>query len=418
MRVWLLHIGEELPVDGATRVYRYGYLAQALQDAGHEVLRWAPTFSHVTKSHRYQTDCRVAIAKNYTIQFVHSPGYRHNIGLERLRTCWVLGKRFQVLAHQESPPDVIVAAIPSLEWADAAVSYGRACGTPVVVDVRDPWPDVYLNAVPAPVRPIGRFFLSPYYKMARSACQRATALTAVSQSYLQWALKMACRNSASCDRVVPIGFEPEVLAPATLQKHVSGLIRRGINPNNNICLYAGQFENSYDVETIVKAARLLEMSGRNDVQFVLCGKGSNMPALKRRAQGLKSVHFLGWVDAAIVQAVASVSTIGLCAYSHRALQSLPNKPFEYMAGRLAVVSSLNGELSEQLELHQCGVTYPAGDAESLKQCILQLVDNPARLQKLRSNGFEAWKKHFRSSHIYSGFVDHLTKLTTKTAQAA
>ena len=30
MRVWLLHIGEDLPVDNAARTFRYGYLAKAL----------------------------------------------------------------------------------------------------------------------------------------------------------------------------------------------------------------------------------------------------------------------------------------------------------------------------------------------------------------------------------------------------
>src|SRR4029079_9109212 len=135
MRVWLLHIGEELPVDGTTRLFRYGYLARALTERGHNVLRWAPTLRHATKQFRISADVRVPVWENYTIQFVHSPGYRRNAGFERLGTYRVLDRRFREMSARESVPDLIVAAIPSLEWAAAATEYGRRHGIPVVVDV-------------------------------------------------------------------------------------------------------------------------------------------------------------------------------------------------------------------------------------------------------------------------------------------
>src|SRR5262245_48925741 len=125
MRAWLLHIGERLPVDGTTRPFRYGYLARSLKEAGCEVLRWAPTFCHVRKTHRFLDDRRVSVDRNYDIQFVYSPGYVRNASVARLRTYRILGRRFRQMALHEERPDVIVSAIPSLEWALAAVEYGR-----------------------------------------------------------------------------------------------------------------------------------------------------------------------------------------------------------------------------------------------------------------------------------------------------
>lgn len=418
MQVWLLHIGEDFPVDGPTRSYRFGYLAQALQDKGHEVLRWAPTFRHNTKRQRFSADARVAITRRYDIQFVHSPGYQRNASLERLRTYRVLGRRFPQLAERERPPDLIVAAIPSLEWAKAATDYGRAHRTPVVIDVRDLWPDVFLNALPGPAKRTGRFALAPYYRLARQACQRADAITAVSQSYLDWALHLAGRSRQPHDSLAPLGFEPAPVPEETLQDKVAELRARGIDPERPTCMFAGSFERSYDLTTVIGAARRLRAAGRRDVQFVLCGDGSTLPACQRLAAGLDNVHLLGWVDAATLRAVASISSIGLCAYAHDALQSLPNKPFEYMAGHLATVSSLSGDLAALLEQHDCGVTYRAGDAEYLACSLRRLVDNPARLQTLCSNGYNAWRRNFRSSTIYSRYVDHLTALTTSTARAA
>jgi len=418
MRVWLLHIGEDLPVDGVTRQFRYGYLAQALQNQGHQVLRWAPTFRHNTKTNRFPIDSRVQMSDGYAIQFVHSSGYGRNISIARLQTYRTLDRRFRQLAAQESPPDVIVAAIPSLEWAAAAVDYGRSHGIPVVVDVRDLWPDVFVNALPSPARPLGRVLLAPYFRVARRACRAATALTAVSQTYLEWGLKLAGRRRESRDQIVPIGFEPEPITSSKLQSNLEQLRGRDIDPSRPICLFIGLFERSYDLETVIHAARRLESDGRSDVQFVFCGDGAQRPALQRLAAGLCSVHFLGWVDAMMLQAAASISTIGLCAYSADALQSLPNKPFEYMAGRLAIVSSLPGELAELLNRNRCGVTYRAGDAAALAGAITQILNAPELLSTMRLNAYKTWLRDYRSPEVYSRFVHHLTSLVPATAAAA
>ena len=418
MRIWLLHIGEHLPVDGATRLFRYGYLANAFQAAGHEVLRWAPTYSHIDKAHRFSEDCRVAINSRYAIQFVHSPGYRRNAGWERLRTYHVLGRRFRELATRQEQPDLIVAAIPSLEWADAAVDYGRTNQVPVVIDIRDLWPDVFLTALPMAIRRVGRYMLAPYYRLARRACSRANGLVGVSQSYLDWGLELAGRSRGPHDAVVPLGFEPHPTPDALLQDNVAKLRARGIDPRRPICMFAGLFERSYDVETVVRAARQLRASGREDVQFVLCGDGAKMPKMRRLAEGLPNVHLLGWVDLTMVQAVASIAEIGLCAYADGAMQSLPNKPFEYMAGRLAICSSLPGELTDLLHRHQCGTTYRAGDCRSMAGCLSTMLAAPDQLSRMRSAAYRVWSEKYRSQEIYARFVDQLTKLPTPTRAAA
>lgn len=418
MKVWLLHVGEELPVDDQPRTFRYGYLAEALTKRGHEVLRWAPTFNHCAKKYRFQSDCRVAIKTGYAIQFVHSPAYYQNASWRRLHAYRVLARRFRELATREDRPDLIVAAIPSLEWAAAAVDLGMAWNIPVVIDVRDRWPDVYLNALPNTARPVGRFFLAPYYRLARHACRNATALTAVSQSYLDWALRLAARAGGPQDRVVPLGFEPVPVDPIVFRKNLATLEAIGIDRQQTICMYSGLFERSYDIETVVDAARYFDANKRNDLQFVLCGDGAKLTDIKRRSEGLRNLHLLGWTNAAMLQAVASIASIGLCPYSGDALQSLPNKPFEYMALRLAIVSSLSGELAELLDRFQCGVTYQAGETKQFIAWLTRILDAPDWLDRMRSNGHRAWQDNFRGRSLYDGFVHHLEMLTAKTIVAA
>jgi glycosyltransferase involved in cell wall biosynthesis len=418
MRVWLLHIGEDLPVDGTARRYRYSYLADALVNAGHQVLRWAPTFRHNTKSHRFSTDARIELNENYAVQFVHSPAYRRNIGFDRLRTYRVLDRRFRQLASREPKPDLIVAAIPSLEWAEAAVDYAQAQAIPVVIDVRDLWPDVFVNGLPSLARPFGRLLFTPYYSSARRSCRGAAALTAVSQTYLDWALNLAGRSRRPSDLVVPLGFQPQSIPETTLQKNVATLRKLGIDAQRPVCLFVGLLERSYDLETVIDAARHLELDGNCGLQFVVCGDGSKMSALKRQAGGLRSVHLIGWVDAAMLEAAASISKVGLCAYTADALQSLPNKPFEYMAHRLAVVSSLPGEMATLLSRHGSGLTYRAGDALSLSGCLRSLVADPLRLEAMRSRAYETWLHNFRSCDVYAAFVEHLALLAAHSGRAS
>jgi glycosyltransferase involved in cell wall biosynthesis len=420
MRTWLLHVGERLPVDGSARCYRYGYLAQALAREGHDVLRWAPTFSHIEKRHRFAGDRRVEIERNYAIQFVQSPGYRSNVGLGRLVDYQILGRRVRTLMARESAPDLIVAAIPSLEWAAAAIDFGRAHRVPVVIDVRDPWPDGFLHALPPVTRLAGRLALRPYQRMAARVCRGADALVGVSQGYLDWALALAGRPQQARDAVVPLGFEPDIVSPAAMRKNIAALADRGINLDQPTCLFSGSFERSYDLETLIEAARRLSDIGRKNLQFVLCGDGSKRAALERRARrlNLQNVHFLGWADPAMLQAAASVSCIGICAYAANATQGLPNKPFEYMAGRLAIVSSLQGELTAFLRRHQCGITCDAGSINALTNAVNRLVINPPLLTSLRNSGYEAWQQHFRSENLYAPFVDHLLSLAPVVRRAA
>ena len=56
MKVWLVKLGEPLPVDGNRRLHRYGILAEMLSQKGHEVTWWTSTFDHWDKKQRFETD--------------------------------------------------------------------------------------------------------------------------------------------------------------------------------------------------------------------------------------------------------------------------------------------------------------------------------------------------------------------------
>ena len=416
MNIWLLHVGEELPVDPNPRLFRYGYLAEALAQRGHQVLRWAPTFQHARKVQRFDSDQRVTIAPGYDIQFVYADGYRRNISWARYRSYQTLARRFEQLASDETAPDLIVSGIPSPAWCAAALRYAEPQNIPVVVDVRDLWPDIFLTAIPSSARWLARPALSPLFAQAKSICKRSTGITGVSQAYVDWGLRNARRPATAADRVIPLGYQEHEFAPRELADKIAWLKTQGVDPSKTIACFFGLFEKSYDLDCLIETARHLQAQGRTDLQFVLCGRGSKESSVRSAAEVLNNVVLLGWVDPATIAAVMRLASIGLATYASDALQSLPNKPFEYMAGGLAVVSSLRGELAQLLDQHGCGVTYPAGHSLALAKCLEQLMDAPKRLCQMRESAYRAFKTSFRAETLAHQMVDHLESIVGSSSE--
>ena len=150
---------------------------------------------------------------------------------------------------------MIVCAFPLIDLAAWAVRYGRALGIPVIIDVRDLWPDTILDVFPAPLRPLARLALAADFRRARYAFRNATALTAMSNGVLRWALAKACRTVTPSDRVFPIGFPTPIAgappAPsAKLAKWLAPLESR------QLFVYVGTLGMTYNFDVILKTARL------------------------------------------------------------------------------------------------------------------------------------------------------------------
>ncbi|MGR3436169.1 MAG: hypothetical protein ACU0CO_14965, partial [Shimia sp.] len=205
MRIWVLKTGEPVPVlpaEAGDRRVRAAAMVQAAREAGHDATWWTARFNHQKKHMRAVPADRVLPPEAYgaadpatapDMVFLSSPGYRRHIAPRRFWDHRVLGRRFAALAPSLPRPDVIVAAYPTLELADRAVAFGRARGIPVVVDIRDLWPDILAERLAAragPLAPAVPALLRgalPYEAMARRIFGGATAATALSRGMLDWA---------------------------------------------------------------------------------------------------------------------------------------------------------------------------------------------------------------------------------------
>src|SRR5437016_13122064 len=151
MRVWLVRAYEPLPtIDGTGRYLRYGMLARALTDRGHEVLWWTSNFDHVRKQSRFgNPPVTVEMWPGFTLRVLRATEYKKNISIDRVRhNRSVASAREEEVRRLDVTPDLVLACVPTLELTEQAVRYARRKGIPVVVDVEDEWPEIYLSAFP------------------------------------------------------------------------------------------------------------------------------------------------------------------------------------------------------------------------------------------------------------------------------
>lgn len=417
LRIWLVCIGEPLPIDpGAERQLRMGVLARTLLERGHDITWWVSTFDHPYKRHRFDQDTTVEVEPRYRLKLLHGAGYKTNVSLSRLLDHWQIARRFRVHAAEAIQPDLIFTTIPTVELAAASSAIGRARGIPVILDVRDLWPDVLLDALPKPLRRVGRLPLFPLFRQIRKALRTATGITAVSPSYLKWGLDHAGRPAGPLDRVIPLGY-PEPPGGRPSPSESEALLRAmGVDPARRLIWFIGMFGHYYDLTTVIDAAKILRDRGERDLQFVLSGSGHRDAEWREAAGGLDNVVFTGWVTANQISALQHSAWAGLAAYVPDAPQSLPNKLFEYMAGGLPVLSSLGEDARQLLERHDCGITYQPASPESLADAVHRLLADEGHHARMARNSREAFDQHYSAIRVYQELSELLESVAAGGTQ--
>jgi glycosyltransferase involved in cell wall biosynthesis len=414
MRVWLVTVGEPLPTDGGgeDRLLRTGLLAQHLVEAGHTVVWWTSAFDHVRKVHRVEADGAVDLGPRYRIWLLRGPGYQKHVSLRRYLEHREVARRFTQRAESEPRPHVILCSLPTIELSMAATRYGRQAGVPVILDIRDLWPEVLLDLLPFWARGPARLAIWPLARAVAQACARATAVVAVSPGYVRWGLALAGRQATALDRDFPHAYSEQVPTDAEVARARAFWTRHGLGGGDAfICCFFGTFGRQFDLETVLRAARILEKE-RPSILFVLCGHGDRFERFAALARGRPNVLLPGWVGRAEIWTLMRMAAVGLAPYrcTRNFQEGLPNKPIEYLSAGLPVVSGLRGYLEELLAAGGCGVTYVPGDAADLARRLRELARAPEKLRQMAQRAFALYRERFVAEKVYPLMVRYLEKV--------
>jgi len=414
MRIWLVTIGEPLPTDGPDeRLFRTGILAEQLSNQGHHVTWWTSSFDHVRKRQRSTSDEKIELSDRSSLWLLHANSYSSNVSLPRMLNHRAIARKFRNIADREPKPDIILCSWPTLELCVEAVHLGKRRGVPVVLDIRDMWPDTILDLAPRVLRPAARIALHGAYRDANYAASHAAAIVGPTDKIVDWALGYAGRKRTGWDRTFPMGYRTPAASSCGDAEADEFWKNQGIPDDGStfVACFFGAIGRHFEFETIVKAARQLGQSNRR-IQFVICGDGPNLNSWRRRAADRTNLLLPGWVNAPKIRSLMRRSSVGLAPYysSWDFKIHIPNKPVEYFSAGLPVVSSLQGELANLLAKQECGLTYPNGSADDLARVLAHCDDHPEMLARMAERAANLYRNSFVAEAVYGEMGEYLCRI--------
>ena len=415
MKIWILQTGEPIPdLAPSERKWRCALICEHLHSQGHEVVWWTQNFDHRSKQFLYKDRHSFQSKFGYRVELLQAISYKRNISLGRYKSQKLVAEGFLNSAEEREAPDLIFCGLPTIELCHATSIYSSKHNVPYVVDVRDPWPDVYFSACPVLLKPIAKIFLSRDRKRISNAINGCSAVTAVSETYLKWAQKLGNQKRNPEDLVFPLGFESDSLKEVDKESVTEFKIKFGLPEKTTFICFIGSFGTSYDLDVILDTAQIALQKNRKDIVFLIAGDGEKATSIRNRAIHLENVFLTGWLNSSELKILKAISHAGLANYTSKATQSLPNKPFEYMAAGLPIIASLNGELAQLIDEKSIGYSYIAGDPQSLFSRCIEIADNSEQTSNLSRNALNVFEDDFSTCEIYPKLCRFLVSLASKS----
>jgi colanic acid biosynthesis glycosyl transferase WcaI len=293
-------------------------------------------------------------------------------------------------------PDVVVATSPQLLCAVAGHLLAKRFGAPLVMEVRDLWPES-LVAVGA-----SRHSAPLVTLLERLACEmyrRASHVVTITEA--QRAAIVAEGVPAERVSVIPNGVDA-VFFEETPARRTNGRF---------VLTYIGTLGMAHKLETLLEAASLLRAD--TGVEFRIVGEGARRDALEARAKELQlsNVKFAG--ERPRGEVPRWIAESDACAVLLRRtevfLTVVPSKMLEIMAAGRPIILGVEGEALALLERARAGIGVAPESAEQLAAAICTLRDNAALAAQLGANGRAFVRQGFRRETLAARYLELLER---------
>ena len=306
---------------------------------------------------------------------------RHLPGLREIGQMHATARRLNAIARQIRP-HILHAHSPCLNGL-AALSVGKRLGIPVVYEVRAFWEDAAVDHGTAREGGLR-------YRMSRAletrVLREADAVTTICEGLKRDIVARGIPEARVT--VIPNAVN---LAAFQFGGEPDAALKRALGLEGcTVIGFVGSFYAYEGLDLLLKT--LPQLLGRvPQARVLLVGGGPHEPALRSLARSLNlegKVTFAGRVPHAEVQRYYSI--VDVFAYPRHSMRLTdlvtPLKPLEAMAqGRLLVASDVGGH-KELIRDGETGILFRAGDAASLAQAIVRLLEQRERWPQLRAQG--------------------------------
>ena len=259
--VWLLQIGEPIPVDNTIRKMRTAILADMLSEKGYKVVWWASAFSHQKREMLFEGEKEFRLKNNLIVYPLKGITYSKNISLRRYVNLRVIASKFRKIAREKDKPDIIITSLPCHLLSYEAVRYAKNNRVPIIVDVRDKWPDTLIDVFNSKIiRLVLKILLVQDIRRCIYALNNSDMVISVSREFLSWAIDKLRSKSKKTD-VLYLGYKMD--EKDNITECPNWLIKY---KNKRIIFYVGTFGKSYQLELVIQAANNIENEIKNEIK--------------------------------------------------------------------------------------------------------------------------------------------------------
>ena len=402
LSIWFIKAAEELPKENNYHLGRIGALAKYLSKQGHTIVWWKSSYYHGCKRYICNRYRKLCINKHEKVILLHSRiSYKKNISLRRIVYYKLLAREFKRHYNEEPTPDVIFCAWPTAEFAQAAVNYGKKHHIPVILDIRDYWPDIFVRAFPHIFQSISRILLTPMKWKAAKIMQQAYAITGVTDYAVLWGCTYARRKPQARDRAFFIGCE-QIEDIETLKCNIPiEWEKQGVNSTTwNICFISSLRSQGMDLETCISSVINLSKKYPN-IRLTIAGDGDSKEKFEKLASNSKNIIFLGWQNDKGMNTLMSISKCGLYCLQNTEdfINTFSNKAIQYLSAGLPIINSLNGFAKTLLSDTGAGLSYKEGNVDDCMRQIEKLYLNEEKRAKMAVNAKKLFNTKFDANII-------------------
>ena len=304
-------------------------------------------------------------------------------------------------------PDVVIATSPQIFCGYAGVWYKRLRHVPLVVEIRDIWPES-MGAVGAHVPKPAYWFLE---KVERALYRTCDALVTVGDGYRARLAEegVPCRKIS----VVMNGTDLSVYKP---QDKDRTLLKQWGLEGKFVVSYIGTVGMACGLEVVLDAAEILAATpqGRT-VAFVVVGDGARRQELEDEAKrrGLGNVVFTGRQPKGRMPDWICSSDASLVHLRKTELFTtvMPSKVFESAGCKRPIIMGVDGFAKRLVLDAEAGLDMTPGDAASLVSCVQRLVADPDLCRTMGENAYEKIAKVHNRDRQASDYLKILEVIT-------
>jgi glycosyltransferase involved in cell wall biosynthesis len=297
--------------------------------------------------------------------------------------------------------DVLIASSPPFFPHIAGDAVSRMRRIPLVLEVRDLWPD-YL--VGMGVLRAGRPATRALFALERALLRRAARVVVVTESFRRRVIEKGV--AAERVAVIPNGVDTSAYFAGASEPPVEPLRRR--DPGEFLVGYLGTFGAGQALSAVVEAAALLADEDPT-IRIVLTGDGPEREKTERRARELAvpNVEFHGSIPKDRTRAFYTSCDACLVPLAPVAVfqDTVPSKIFETMACERPVLASLDGEGRRIVEESGGGLAVPPGDPRAIADGIRRLKEmSPEARAAMGARGRRYVDEHYGRASLADRYL--------------